>query len=101
MEGAQHAGNVADRGFLDAPFRKGSCGLSLEIDDDVVFSGVQHLAQMKVAVNTRSFCGDFSRQYCSKAAHHFALKVENLQCFVEHNTSQCLQVFLQYLEHLP
>ena len=51
MERAQHAGDVAQRRALEPPLAERPRRLALEVDDDEVAAGVEHLAEMVVAVD--------------------------------------------------
>ena len=53
VEGAQHAGDVPERGVLLPPFSQRARRLSLEIGDHEIVLGDQHLAQVIVTVQTR------------------------------------------------
>src|SRR5690242_7475963 len=55
---AQHSGDVAQGGILDATLADGPPGISFEIDEDEVFPGKENLSQMKVAVNSGSHGGN-------------------------------------------
>ena len=50
-EGAHHPGDIAQRRMFGAPLLQAVARLALEIDDDEVIAGHQHLAQVIVAVN--------------------------------------------------
>ena len=100
MERPQHACNVPDRCLLDSPLRQRPGRLSFEIDDHVVFSRVEDLAEMEIAMNAGPLRRDFSREHRPEAAQHFRLKIQHLQCFVEHTAPECHQIPFQYLEHL-
>src|SRR5579862_1309594 len=100
MKRPQHSCHVADRSLLNTPFRKRPRRLSLEVDNDVIFSGIKHLAEMEITMNSRSFRADLAGEYGAKAVHHLALKIQNLQGLIEHNASQRLEVFLQDQKHL-
>src|SRR6266571_4058507 len=101
MERSQHAGDIADRRLLDSPLRERPGGLSLEVDNQVIFSRVEDLPEMKVAMNPRAFGCYLSRKHRAEAIQHLSLKIKHPQCFVEHNTMQCTETAFQQLEHLP
>ena len=50
VERAQHAGHVAQRRALDPPLAERPRRLALEVDDHEVVAGVEHLAEVVVAV---------------------------------------------------
>ena len=50
VERAQHAGDVAQRRALEPPLAERARRLALEVDDDEVLAGVEHLAEVVVAV---------------------------------------------------
>src|ERR1700683_5256378 len=51
-ERAQLPADVAQGRALAPPFRQLTRGLALEVDDDEVLAGVEHLAEMQVAMRT-------------------------------------------------
>src|SRR5438093_12657555 len=101
MERSQHAGDIADRRLLDSPLRERPGRLSLEVDNQVIFSRVEDLPEMKVAMNPGAFGCYLSRKHRAETIQHFSLKIKHPQCFVEHNTTQCTKTAFQQLEHLP
>ena len=53
VEGAEHAGDIDQRGGLLAPLRKVALRLAFEVDDHDVVLRDEHLAEMEVAVDAR------------------------------------------------
>jgi hypothetical protein len=54
MERAQHAGDVAQRRPLETALAERPMRFALEIDEDKIFAGVQHLAEMQIPVNANA-----------------------------------------------
>src|SRR5437588_13014006 len=65
MEGAKHPGYVAQRATLDAALAQRPGRLAFKIDDDEVVAGVQHLAEVIVAVRANA-------QACNAAVENAA-----------------------------
>ena len=51
--------------------------LSFEIDDHEIFTGVEHLAEMIVAVTAHALRGDFVRAQALEALHDIRFRVGN------------------------
>ena len=50
---SQHSGDIPERGVLLPPFSQRACRLSLEIGDDEIILGQQHLGQVIIAMQPR------------------------------------------------
>src|SRR4030095_461593 len=61
MERAQHAGDGAPRRALDAPLAERQRGLALEVDDGEILAGVEHLAEVVVAMAADAAGGQLCR----------------------------------------
>src|SRR2546427_13170725 len=96
MERSQHAGDIADRRLLDSPLGERPGRLSLEVDNQVIFSRGEDLPEMKGAMNPGAFGCYLSRNHRAEAIQNFSLKIKHPQCFVEHISTQWTKTaFLQ------
>ena len=70
VEGAQHPGDVDQRGALEPPFADGPGRLPFEIDDDEVVAGPEHLAEVIVAVDSNALRVELAAQHAPEEAEH-------------------------------
>ena len=85
MKRSQHPGDISNRRALDAPFRQRTGGITLEVDDDVVLTGIENLPEMKIAMDARPL----RRRSCANriVRNRFRISgcpVDNLQRVVQH-----------------
>src|SRR5438093_10682439 len=84
----QHPRDISNWRSFDPALRQRPCGLSFEIDDDVILSGIQNLPQMEIAMDTCAVCDDSSGKQGSELVEHFVLLVKHLQRVVEHGAAK-------------
>ena len=71
VKGAQHPGDIAERRAFHAALGEGARGFALEVDDDEIPAGFEHLAEMVVAVMARLRRDDFVLCERGKASQDF------------------------------
>src|SRR6266849_10451604 len=60
VERAEHARHVSQRRTLNPSLAEWTRRFALEVDDDEIFPGIEHLSQMVVAVAANTHSHDFS-----------------------------------------
>ena len=82
LEGADHPGDVAQRRALEPSLADAPAGLSLQVQDDEVLAGVEHLPQMVVTV-------DPEPRHRELAVHHRA-RLPEQRLFQRHHGARVL-----------
>jgi hypothetical protein len=77
VEGADHAGDVAEWGAFEATFAEGTGGFAFEIDDEKVFAGVEDLAEVIVAVDADACGGEASFVNGAEAREDIGFAIED------------------------
>ena len=78
LEGAEHAGDVAQGSAFDAALAEGAGGFTFEIDDEKILSGVEDLAEVEIAMDPEAGAGDAGIGNGAEALEDFILEREDL-----------------------
>ncbi len=54
MEGTQHAGDIPQGGAFQAPFAQRTGRLTFKVDNNKIFAGIEHLAEVKITMNSEA-----------------------------------------------
>src|SRR5207249_11101044 len=79
VKGADHSSQVAQGRTFDAAFAQWSRGLAFKISDHKIPACVQHLAKVKITVNTNAHSRNASLKNSPQLQQHLAFKAHNFR----------------------